>query len=141
MSRFSEASSGLPALKLLLGGLFHDVEGRPVQVERRLLSRPYDFRIYVRQELPLLPSGGFPPLDLVTSGTQDGLLTVRRFLDNAFEGRYMPTNELDVGFSGYDEADLVIRRPSGRSLSQREKPDRIAWRQIYGCRNGCPKLH
>lgn len=53
--------------------------------------------------------GGHPPLDLVTCGTQDGLLTVRRFLDNACEGRYMPPNELDVGFSGYDEADIVIR--------------------------------
>lgn len=30
--------------------------------------------------------GGQPPLDLVTSGTQDGLLTVRRFLDGARAG-------------------------------------------------------
>ena len=53
--------------------------------------------------------GGLPPLDLVTGGTQDALLTVRRFLDNACEGRYMPPNELDVGFSGYDDADIVIK--------------------------------
>ncbi len=53
--------------------------------------------------------GGLPPLDLVTCGTQDGLLTVRRFLDSACEGRYMPPGKLDVGFPGYDDADLIVR--------------------------------
>lgn len=43
--------------------------------------------------------GGLPPLDLVTCGTQDGLLTVRRFLDSACEGRYMPLGRLDVELS------------------------------------------
>lgn len=52
--------------------------------------------------------GGRPPLDLVTCGTQDGLLTVRRFLDSAYEGRYMPPGKLDVGFSGYDDADIIM---------------------------------
>ena len=33
--------------------------------------------------------GGKPPMALVTSGTQDGLLTVRRFLDGARGGLYM----------------------------------------------------
>src|SRR5271156_3032100 len=33
--------------------------------------------------------GGRPPMDLATSGTQDGLLTVRRFLDAARGGQYM----------------------------------------------------
>ena len=41
--------------------------------------------------------GGYPPLDLVTCGTQDGLLTVRRFLDSAYGGDYMPPGKLDVG--------------------------------------------
>lgn len=53
--------------------------------------------------------GGRPPLDLVTCGTQDGLLTVRRFLDCACEGRYMPPGKLDIGFLGYDDADIVAR--------------------------------
>lgn len=53
--------------------------------------------------------GGLPPLDLVTCGTQDGLLTVRRFLDSACEGRYMPPGKLDVGFPGYDDADIIVR--------------------------------
>jgi hypothetical protein len=33
--------------------------------------------------------GGLPPLDLVISGSQDGLLSVRRFLDGARRGLYM----------------------------------------------------
>ncbi|WP_141679144.1 MbcA/ParS/Xre antitoxin family protein, partial [Acinetobacter baumannii] len=42
--------------------------------------------------------GGRPPLDLVTSGTQDGILTVRRFLDAARGGLYMAPNGVDEGF-------------------------------------------
>ena len=47
-------------------------------------------------------------MDLVTSGTQDGLLTVRRFLDAARGGQYMAPNEIDVGFQPYTDADIVF---------------------------------
>ncbi len=52
--------------------------------------------------------GGRPPLDLVASGTQDGLLTVRRFLDAARGGQYMAPNEIDAGFRPYTDADIVF---------------------------------
>jgi len=52
--------------------------------------------------------GGKPPMDLVTSGTQDGLLTVRRFLDAARGGHYMPPNEIDAGFEPYTDTDIVF---------------------------------
>lgn len=53
--------------------------------------------------------GGRPPLDLVTSGTQDGLMTVRRFLDAARGGLYMePIETLDRAFVPYRDEDLVI---------------------------------
>jgi uncharacterized protein (DUF2384 family) len=52
--------------------------------------------------------GGRPPMDLVTCGTQDGLLTVRRFLDGARGGLYMPPNEADDGFRPYTDADIVF---------------------------------
>jgi hypothetical protein len=52
--------------------------------------------------------GGTPPLALVTSGTQDGLLTVRRFLDAARGGLYMEPNELDVDFKPYTDTDIVF---------------------------------
>jgi hypothetical protein len=41
--------------------------------------------------------GGQPPLALMTCGTQDGLLSVRRFLDAAGQGLYMPPNSLEGG--------------------------------------------
>jgi hypothetical protein len=53
--------------------------------------------------------GGKPPLELMTSGSQDGLLTVRRFLDAARGGQYMEPNAADAGFVPYDEADIVLR--------------------------------
>lgn len=52
--------------------------------------------------------GGQPPLRLVTSGSQDGLLTVRRFLDAARGGLYMAPNAADAAFEPYSEADLLI---------------------------------
>ena len=52
--------------------------------------------------------GGGPPLALVTSGTQDGLLTVRRFLDAARGGLYMEPNAIDAAFTPYTDADIVI---------------------------------
>jgi hypothetical protein len=52
--------------------------------------------------------GGRPPLALVTSGSQDGLLTVRRFLDAARGGLYMAPNAADAAFEPYSEADLLI---------------------------------
>lgn len=52
--------------------------------------------------------GGQPPLALVASGTQDGLLSVRRFLDAARGGLYMAPNSLDAAFTPYDDADIIF---------------------------------
>jgi len=52
--------------------------------------------------------GGHPPIDLVTSGTQDGLMTVRRFLDAARGGTYMPPNAADIGFAPYDDSEIIF---------------------------------
>ncbi|MBC2886381.1 DUF2384 domain-containing protein [Ochrobactrum sp. CM-21-5] len=52
--------------------------------------------------------GGCPPMRLVTSGLQDGLLTVRRFLDAARGGLYMEPNELDREFRPYRDEDVVF---------------------------------
>lgn len=53
--------------------------------------------------------GGQPPLALLTSGAQDGLLAVRRFLDAARGGLYMPPNSLDAAFEPYAEGEVVFR--------------------------------
>lgn len=52
--------------------------------------------------------GGGPPLALVISGTQDGLLTVRRFLDGTRGGLYMQPNEIDQDFRPYTNADIDL---------------------------------
>ncbi|WP_246248933.1 antitoxin Xre/MbcA/ParS toxin-binding domain-containing protein [Chelativorans alearense] len=52
--------------------------------------------------------GGQRPLDIVTGGTIDGLMTVRRFLDAARGGIYMAPNEADFDPSPYGEDDVVV---------------------------------
>lgn len=52
--------------------------------------------------------GGKPPLALITSGSQDGILLVRRFLDAARGGQYMEPNSIDAGFAPYGETDIVL---------------------------------
>jgi len=52
--------------------------------------------------------GGRPPMALLTSGTQDGLLSVRRFLDGARGGVYMPPNAVDAAFTPYTDSDIVL---------------------------------
>jgi hypothetical protein len=53
--------------------------------------------------------GGQPPIALVTAGTMDGLLLVRRFLDAARGGLYMPPNGLDAIMPASTDADIVWR--------------------------------
>lgn len=53
--------------------------------------------------------GGHAPLDLVVSGTQDGLMTVRRFLDAARGGLYMPPNAADAAFVPYEDSEIVFQ--------------------------------
>ena len=52
--------------------------------------------------------GGRPPMALVTSGTQDGLMIVRRFLDAARGGLYMAPNAVDAAFVPYGDDELVF---------------------------------
>lgn len=52
--------------------------------------------------------GGRAPLALVASGTQDGLLIVRRFLDAARGGLYMAPNAVDAAFVPYGDDELVF---------------------------------
>ncbi len=58
-------------------------------------------------EAPLF--GGQPPLALVTSGAQDALIAVRRFLVAARGGLYMPPNTLDAAFTPYEDSEIVFR--------------------------------
>lgn len=63
---------------------------------------------WLRSPHGALVFGGQPPLALVTSGSQDGLLVVRRFLDAARGGLYMEPNAVDAAFEPYRDADVVF---------------------------------
>ena len=52
--------------------------------------------------------GGRAPLELVTSGSLEDLLAVRRFLDAATTGTYMPPNDVDRNFQSYRDEDIVF---------------------------------
>ena len=52
--------------------------------------------------------GGYPPLDLIVSGTQDGLMVVRRFLDAARSGLYMLPSTADAGYAPYDPGEIIF---------------------------------
>jgi hypothetical protein len=49
------------------------------------------------------------PMELVTNGSQDGLLAVRRFLDGARGGLYMQPNALDEDFAPYSREEIIFR--------------------------------
>lgn len=51
--------------------------------------------------------GGRPPLALITGRDKDSLLAVRRFLEAACTGLYMPPNEVDREFEPYTDAQIV----------------------------------
>jgi uncharacterized protein (DUF2384 family) len=51
---------------------------------------------------------GSPPIDWIVSGTQDGLMTVRRFLDGARGGIYMQPNAVDRDFAPYTDEEIVF---------------------------------
>jgi len=53
--------------------------------------------------------GGQPPLALVTNGSLDGLMLVRRFLDAARGGLYMPPNDIDRRFAPTTDQDIEWR--------------------------------
>jgi len=51
---------------------------------------------------------GSPPIKWMTNGSQDGLMTVRRFLDGARGGLYMQPNEIDRDFVPYGDSEIVF---------------------------------
>ncbi len=52
--------------------------------------------------------GGRTPLDLITDGTLDGPMTVRRVLDALLQGQGTEPNAVDHDFQPYTTADIVM---------------------------------
>lgn len=62
------------------------------------LRRPHDARTF----------GGTTPIDLITSGFQDALLTVRRFVDAARGGLYMSPSPDERDWPPYDDTEIIF---------------------------------
>jgi hypothetical protein len=75
-------------------GVLHDAERDGVA----WLRRPHAATVF----------GGRPPLELLTGGTQDALLTLRRYLDAARGGLSLAPNAADDGSGPAGDADLVV---------------------------------
>lgn len=63
------------------------------------LKQPHDARVF----------GGQPPIDLVASGTLDGIMVVRRFIDAARDGLYMPPTPDEAGFAPYEDSEIIFQ--------------------------------
>lgn len=73
-----------------------------------LHAHEHDAVAWLRNPHDGIVFGGKPPLTLITSGAQDGILLVRRFLDAARGGQYMEPNRIDAGFTPYTQTDIVL---------------------------------
>lgn len=62
------------------------------------LRRPHKARVF----------GGVPPIELITGGTQDALLTVRRFVDAACGGLYMMPSWDERDRPPYGDSEIIF---------------------------------
>jgi hypothetical protein len=74
---------------------------------RILFATEAEGAAWLRRPNAALPFGGQPPITLITAGSQDGLMQVRRFLDAARGGLHMAPNAADRLPPLRDE-DIVI---------------------------------
>ena len=62
------------------------------------LRTPHDARVF----------GGAAPIDLITIGTQEALMTVRRFIDAARGGLYMAPSSNEHDWPPYDDSEIIF---------------------------------
>ncbi len=75
---------------------------------RILFARPQDAQVWLASPNRGLVFGGQRPIDLVTSGTQDAILQVRRHLDAWRGGLFASPNEADRDSQPLTDADIVF---------------------------------
>ena len=51
---------------------------------------------------------GNPPINLIADGTPDGPMTVRRFVDAARGGLYMPPTAEEANFAPYKDSEIIF---------------------------------
>jgi antitoxin Xre/MbcA/ParS-like protein len=75
---------------------------------RILFARPEEEVAWLKKPHDAPVFGGQPPLSLVTSGTQDGLMLVRRYLDAWRGGVFASPSAADRNLRPYSDEDIVI---------------------------------
>lgn len=75
---------------------------------RILFASEQDGIGWLRGPHAALPFGGQPPIALLLGGTQDGLMLVRRFLDAARGGLFMPPDATDDRTAALSDEDIVF---------------------------------
>ena len=75
---------------------------------RILFARAEDENGWLKEPNDAPVFGSQPPLNLLTSGTQDGLMLVRRYLDAWRGGVFAAPNAADTNFTPYSDEDIVI---------------------------------
>ena len=73
-----------------------------------LNAKESDGVAWLRRPHRSLVFGGKPPLELIASGSQDALITVRRFLKAARGGLYLEPNEIDRAFTPYSDKGILF---------------------------------
>jgi hypothetical protein len=73
-----------------------------------LFGRPEEQGAWLRNRHDAPVFGGQPPLSLITNGTQDGLMLVRRYLDAWRGGVFAAPNRVDKDSVPYTDEDIVI---------------------------------
>lgn len=63
---------------------------------------------WLREPHAALPFADQPPIALLLGGTQDGLMLVRRFLDAARGGLFMPPGPADAEIPPLSDEDIVL---------------------------------
>lgn len=53
--------------------------------------------------------GGRSPVEVIASGDQDDLMTVRHFIDAARGGLYMPATDVDADFAPYEDSEIIFQ--------------------------------
>jgi Protein of unknown function (DUF2384). len=74
-----------------------------------LFAEERDGVAWLRQPHEARQFGGKPPIMLAANGTQDGLMTVRRFLDAARGGLYMPPTSGEADFAPYEDSEIIFQ--------------------------------
>lgn len=73
-----------------------------------LFSCEEEALVWLRQPHHARSFGGAAPIDIIASGTQDALMTVRRFVDAACGGLYMAPSLYDRDWPPHDDSEIIF---------------------------------